>query len=230
MLSATLLFVLLPARAQAETSVTVKPAEVSAALFVAGDVARLSKVPGGTEDLVLEKALQQLYADEPALAPATAEGYIGELKTLLTAPSAPSQASLELMSGNQRIVAMLAALERPSGSPASELQPAARLAVTHLAAVALSGASDIFANAESPMYFEPEADARTNLTYTTFAPATVLRATRELAAVNRPFGEARDALWATASEESVFSEWKELLGESKQVLDSEALKVLREAV
>ena len=229
-LSATLLFVLLPARAQAETSVTVKPAEVSAALFVAGDVARLSKVPGGTEDLVLEKALQQLYADEPALAPATAEGYIGELKTLLTAPSAPSQASLELMSGNQRIVAMLAALERPSGSPASELQPAARLAVTHLAAVALSGASDIFANAESPMYFEPEADARTNLTYTTFAPATVLRATRELAAVNRPFGEARDALWATASEESVFSEWKELLGESKQVLDSEALKVLREAV
>jgi hypothetical protein len=229
-LSTVLLLVVSSARAQAETPVTVQPAEVSTALFVAGDIARLSKVPGGSEELVLEKALQQMYADEPALAPATAEGYVGEMKALLAAPSAPSQASLRLMAGNQRIVALLAALERPSGSPGSELQPAARLAVTHLAAVALSGASDIFANAEEPQYFEPEADARTNLTYTTFAPATVLRATHELAAVNRPFGEARDALWAQASEESVFSEWKELLGESKQVLDSEALKELREAV
>jgi hypothetical protein len=225
-LSAILLLVLLTARAQAETPVTVHPAEVSTALFVAGDVARLSKVPGGTEDVVLEKALQQLYADEPSLAPATAEGYIGEMKALLAATSAPSQASLQLMSGNQRIVAILATLERSSGA----LQPAAKLAVTHLAAMALSGASDIFADAESPMYFEPEADSRTNLTYTTFSPATVLRATRELAAVNRPFGEARDALWAAASEESVFSEWKELLSESKYVLDSEALKTLREAV
>lgn len=226
---ATTLLISPAARAQAETPVTVKPAEVSTALFVAGDIARLSKVPGGTEDVVLEKALQQLYADEPTLSPASAEGYVGDMQALLAAPSSPSPASLELMAGNQRIVAILAALERPYGSPAVELPPAARLAVTHLAAVALSDSSDIFAGAENPKYFEPLADARTNLAYTTFAPATVLRATRDLAAGNRLFGEARDSLWKAASEESVFSEWKELLSESS-VLGAEALKELREAI
>ncbi len=224
-----LLFALAPTQAHAEATVTVGPAEVSTALFVAGDVARLSKVPAGTEDLVLEKALQQMYADEPELAPATAEGYVGDMQTLLAAPSAPSQASLQLMAGNQRILAILAALERPYGSPSVELPAAAKLAVTHLAAVALSGSSDIFAGAEEPKYFEPLADARTNLTYTSFAPATVLRATRELAAGNRRFGEARDELWGKVSEESVFSQWAQLLSESK-VLQAEALKEVREKI
>lgn len=219
-----------PAGARAEAPVTLHPAEVSTALFVAGDIARLSKVPGGTEDLVLEKALQQLYADEPTLAPATAEAYVGAMKALLAAPSAPSQASLQLMAGNQRILAILAALERPYGSPASELPPAAKLAVTHLASVALTGSSDIFADAEEPKYFEPLADARTNLSYTSFAAAGVLRATRELAATNKLFGEARDALWAAASEEKVTSEWAELFAESKHVLDSGALAELRAAI
>jgi hypothetical protein len=217
------------AQARTEVPVTVGPAEVSTALFVAGDVARLSRVPAGTEDLVLEKALQQMYADEPELAPATAEGYVGDMQALLAASTAPSQASLQLMAGNQRIIAILAALERPYGSPSAELPAAAKLAVTHLAAVALSGSSDIFAGAEEPRFFEPLADARTNLVYTSFAPATVLRATRALAAANRRFGEARDDLWAKASEESVFSQWSELLNESK-ALQAEGLKEVREKI
>jgi hypothetical protein len=214
------------AQARTEAPVTVGPAEVSTALFVAGDVARLSKGPAGNEDVVLEKALQQMYADEPALAPGTAESYVSDMQALLAASSAPSQASLQLMAGNQRIIAILAALERPYGSPSVGLPAAAKLAVTHLAAVALSGSSDIFAGAEEPRFFEPLADARTNLLYTAFAPAAVLRATHELAGGNHRFGEARDALWRNASEESVFSQWSELLKESK-VLQSEALKEVR---
>ncbi len=220
-----------PAQAHAATEppVTVHPAEVSAALFVAGDVARLSKVPAGTEELVLEKALQQMYADEPELAPATATGYVGDMKTLLSAAAAPSLASLQLMTGNQRILAILAALERPYGSPSTPLPPPAKLAVTHLAAVALSGSSNIAADAEEPKYFEPLADARTNLVYTSFAPATVLRATRVLAGSDHRFGEARDDIWGAASEESVFAEWSELLHESK-VLQSSALQEVREVI
>ncbi|MHB1537289.1 MAG: choice-of-anchor U domain-containing protein [Solirubrobacteraceae bacterium] len=229
MLTAALLLALGSGEAHAEATVTVKPAEVSTALFVAGDVARLGNVRYGTEELVLEKALQQLYADEPTLAPATAEGYIGDMKAALASSSAPTQASLQLMAGNQRIVAILAALERPYGSPSTSLPAPAKLAVTHLAADALSGSSDVFAHAEQPKYFEPLADARTNLTYTTFAPATVLRATRALAAGNRAFGEARDAIWKKASEESVFSEWKALIAESA-VLQAPALASLRAAV
>lgn len=224
-----LLLALLPVAAHAEAAVTVGPAEVSTALFVAGDVARLSNVPAGTEQVVLEKALQQMYADEPQLTPSAAEQYISDMQTLLAEPSAPSQASLELMAGNQRVVAILAALERPYGSPSAELPSPAKLAITHLAAVALAGSSDIFAGAEEPKFFEPLADARTNLAYTSFAPAAVLRATRELAAGDRRFGEARDALWRKDSEESVFSGWSELLHESK-ALQSEALKEVREEI
>lgn len=223
------LFVLAPGDAHAEGAVTVGSAEVSSALFVAGDVARLSEVPSGTEDLVLEKALQQMYADEPELAPATATGYVEDMQKLLASSSAPSQASLQLMAGNQRILAILAALERPYGTPPTELPSAAKLAVTHLAAVALSGSSDIFASAEEPKYFEPLADARTNLAYTSFSPASVLRATRALAESDKQFGEARDALWARESEESVFSGWRELIGESK-VLKAGALKEVREEI
>lgn len=225
-----LTFVLAPALASAtEAEVSVGPAEVSTALFVAGDVARLSEVPAGNEDVVLEKALQQMYADEPELAPTVAESYVRDMQLALSSPSAPSPASLQLMAGNQRIVAILAALERPYGEPAVSLPPAAKLAVSHLAAIALSDSSNIFAGAEEPKFFEPLADARTNLTFTSFAPANVLRATRTLASANKLFGEARDALWASASEESVFSEWKQLLGES-EVLKSKALETLRKAI
>jgi len=228
---AACLFLLPVAQAHAETeaSVTVGPAAVSQALFVAGDVARLSKVPSGTEELVLEKALQQMYADEPELEPAVAKSYIGEMQALLSSSSAPSMASLQLMAGNQRVLAILAALERPHGNPSVLLAPAAKLAVTHLAAVALSGSSNIAADSEEPKYFEPLADARTNLTYTSFAPATVLRATVQLAGDNHRFGEARNDVWGAASEENVFSAWSELLRESK-VLQSAGLKEIREKV
>ncbi len=229
LLSAALVLILPAARARAEAPIAVSPAEVSTSLFVAGDVSRLSKVPSGTEDVILEKALQQLYADEPSLDPAVAESYVRDMQLLLSLPSAPSQASLQLMAGNQRIIAILATLERPYGSPSTVLPPAAKLAVTHLAALALTGSSDIFAGAETPKYFEPLADARTNLTFAAFAPANVLRATRQLAANDHAFGEARDALWKVSSEESAFSQWSELLHESK-ALGSEALKELREAI
>jgi hypothetical protein len=43
------------AASAAETPVTLGPVEVSQALFVAGDVARLTSIRGGTETLVLER-------------------------------------------------------------------------------------------------------------------------------------------------------------------------------
>ncbi len=218
-----------PGEARAEATVKIGPAEASEALFVAGDVSRLSAVPAGTKDVILEEALQQLYADEPELAPATAEGDISKMEALLEAPSAPSNASLQLMAGNQRIIAILAALERAPESSEGGLPAPAKLAVTHLAADALSGSADIFAKAEVPKYFEPFASARTNLTFTSFSPTHVLRATHQLASRDKLFGQARDALWGKASEESVFSEWRQLLAESA-VLRSPALKALREAI
>ncbi len=221
-----------PVAASAETeTTTLKEAEISSALFVAGDIERLSKVRHGTEELILEKALQQMYADNSELEPGTAKTYIDQMKELLASESAPTQASLQLMAGNQRIIAILTALESPYG-PAKEpnkLPPEAKLAVTHLAAVALASSSDIFANAEIPKYFEPLVDERSNLTFGAFAPATVLRATYHLASENESFAIARDAIWGgkEASEESVKSKWKELFAESKKVLDASALASLR---
>ncbi len=199
---------------------TVEPADVTEALFVAGGVARLTNVRDGTEELILEKTLQQIYADEPTLPPATAEGYIAEMKALLASSFAPSKASLQVMTGNQRVLAILAALKEHDGKLSAELPPAAKLALTHVASVALAGSSNVFANAESPKYFEPLADERSNLLYTTFSPATVLRATWELAQRNPRFGLARDAVWRSKAEESVFSWWPALFGENKALSNS----------
>ncbi len=213
----------------AETPVLLGPEETSTALFVAGDINRLSTPRtqndqlGGTEELVLEKVLQQMYIDNPAILPENAAYEIELLKSLMFCPQAPTQASLGVMAGNQRILAILAALE--SGgycSPAvnlSEAAPETKLALTHLAGVALASSSDIFAKAESPKYFEPLADERNNLIYSSFAPATVLRATRALAARNGFFGVARNLVWEEASQENVFAGARELIFESK-VLES----------
>ena len=216
-----------PALASAEeTKVKVTQQQVSQALFVAGDVARLGDPREGTEQLVLEKALQQIFMDEPGIEPGTAEQYVLDMKQALAWKGAPTKASLRLMAGNQRVLALLAALERPYGEPTAVLPAAAKLAVTHLAAVALTGASEVFANGSGGRYFEPLADARANLLYASFSPATVLRDTRRMAALHQGFGEARDFLWKSASDESVFSEWAGLFAESP-VLSSSAFKALK---
>jgi hypothetical protein len=230
-LSGLVLVLGVPGSASADESVTLTPAQVSQALFVAGDVARLSDAREGTESLVLEKVLQELYAEEPKLAAGTAEYDIADLNAALKSSAAPSHASLQLMPGNQRILAILAALERAFPNPVEPMKEA-KLAVTHVAAIALAGSSDIFANAEAPKYFEPLADERANLAYTSFSPATVLRETTIMAALNQKFGEARDTLWAAASGESVFESvngaWLALLGSS--VLSSPAFSVLSEEI
>ncbi len=205
-----------------ESTIVVTPETLTTALFVAGDINRLSKTGNGTEELVLEKALQQMYIHNPSLPTGQAFGEIRGLKRILECHAAPTPASLQVMAGNQRILAILSALEieviEPSCSSikVAELQEA-KLAVTHLASIALAGSSSIFAQAETPKYFEPAADERANLIYTSFAPAAVLRATRETARHNKPFGSARDALWRAASKESVFAELPALVLENKNL-------------
>ena len=111
--------VLLPtAAARADDANTVKatPAEVSQLLFVAGDVQRLSRNPSGTVDTVLEKTLQQLYRDEPALASDTAVQDIGRLRTAVSsAGEDASEATLAAQPGNQRVVTLLARLSGTNG-------------------------------------------------------------------------------------------------------------------
>ena len=199
------------ASAEEEEEVHLTRQQVSQALFVAGDVARLSDPREGTKQLVFEKALQQIFADEPEIERETAESYVIAMKHALAWKGSPTNASLELMSGNQRVLAILAALERPYGEPTVVLPAAAKLAVTHLAAAALTGASEALAGSR---YFEPLADSRSTLLYTSFSPATVLRDTRRMASSNHAFGAARDYLWKSASGESVFSEWPALFEES----------------
>ena len=214
-------------------SVPVPAKTVSTALFVAGDLTRLSTVRGepgelgGLEELVLQKALQQMYADDSVLEPGEAKEYVEDMEDRLANRNpeypTPTLASLQLMAGNQRILAILAALESPFGSPSKELPKPAKLAVTHLAAVALAGSSDIFAKAESPRFFEPSADERSNLSYSSFAPASVLRETRERAESDTKFGEAWDAIWETASKERVLAHSNATVSNCHELLASKAL-------
>src|SRR5690242_7953543 len=85
------LALIVPTGASAETDpstpVHASAAQVAQYLFVAGDVGRLSQIPSGTEDVVLEKVLQELYAEHPTLPPATAVSDIQGLQTVLSSGS-----------------------------------------------------------------------------------------------------------------------------------------------
>ena len=73
LLTASVIAIGLATNAQAaaapSTPVHLSAAQVAQALFVAGDVTRLSQIPSGTEDVVLEKVLQQLYVENPSARP-----------------------------------------------------------------------------------------------------------------------------------------------------------------
>lgn len=93
------------------TPVHLSAAQVAQTLFIAGDVGRLGQIPSGTEDVVLEKVLQQIYTDNSTLAPSQAVADIQGLQSALTSGSqAISPATLTVMAGNERILAILRAL------------------------------------------------------------------------------------------------------------------------
>src|SRR3954464_3655898 len=88
-------------------TVHASPAEVSRLLFVAGDVRRLSRAPSGTVDTVLEQVLQAEYRSDPSLDPADAAADIDGLRAAVgNGPT--STATLAVVPGNQRVLAILA--------------------------------------------------------------------------------------------------------------------------
>src|SRR5262245_40498472 len=104
------------ARAATPATVHASPAEVSRLLFVAGDVRRLSRAPSGTVDTVLEQVLQAEYRADPGLDPATAAADIDGLRSAVGS-GATSPATLAVVAGNQRVLAILAAFEQAQSAP-----------------------------------------------------------------------------------------------------------------
>jgi hypothetical protein len=183
------------AGAQDASTVHASPRDAARLLFVAGDVRRLSRTPSGTLDIVLEKVLQEEYRNDASLAPADAKSDIETLSRQLDKP-ATSPATLVVLPGNQRILAILAALWQ--SDPAPRVQRA-------LASVADQALAESSASARTlGREFNDAADTVSTLLYGGFSPTATLGASSDLAASNPSFGRARDALWAAASHESVF--------------------------
>jgi hypothetical protein len=179
------------------TPVNLTPTQVAQALFVAGDVARLSQIPSGTESLVEEKILQQLYIADPALGASQAVSDIQGLQATLAGNSAAiSPATLTVMAGNQRILAILRALT--DSGPAQNVSNAIAQ-VDNQALTQASNSDDLHGN-----WFDASADSLDTISFQGFSPANVLAASASLAQANRAFGQARDTLWQAASHESVF--------------------------
>lgn len=86
--AATLTVAPLAAPAHAE-EVTLSAGEVNEALFVAGDIARVSADPSAR---VLEGVLQELYAVRPGLSPAVAAGQIRALESTMDSAAPQGQA------------------------------------------------------------------------------------------------------------------------------------------
>src|SRR3954453_22241009 len=188
------------AHAQTPATVHASPQEAARLLFVAGDVRRLSRTPSGTVDIVLEKILQEEYALDPALAPDQAQRDIQSLGAKLGNDPRTSAATLSAIPGNQRIIAVLAAL--------NGAEPRVQRAVAKVADQALAESSASARNLGRE--FNPAADAVATLLYGGFSPAKALTDTHEEAAKNPGFGRARDALWQATSGESVFDDSKTL--------------------
>ncbi len=179
------------------TQVNLTSGQVAQALFVAGDVARLSQVPSGTESLVEEKILQQLYVANPTLDVGQAVSDIHGLQATLAGNSrAISPATLTVMAGNQRILTILRALT--DSGPGQDVSSA--IAQVDNQALTQASASD----AVNGNWFDASADSLDTIAFQGFAPANVLAASSALAQANKLFGQARDTLWQTASHESVF--------------------------
>src|SRR3954447_15889913 len=166
-------------------------ADVGRLLFVAGDVRRLSRAPSGTVDTVLEQVLQAEYPRDPGLDPAEATADVDALRAAVGS-GATSPATLAVVPGNQRVLAILAAFERVQAAPR------VKRALARVAGRALTESS-------RPI-LDTSADTRSTLLYGSFSPAATLRATADLAAADSAFGRARDRLWAATSQESVFAD------------------------
>jgi hypothetical protein len=195
------------------TPVHLSSAQVAQALFVAGDVGRLSQIPSGTESVVLEKVLQQLYVDTPSLPSSQAVTDIQGLQAALASGAqAISPATLTVMAGNERIVGILHAL---SGSnPPAEVQHAIAQ-VTQQALTAASASTQFLGQP-----FDASADSLDTLSFSTFSPEGTLAKTWTLASTDAQFGQARDTLWKGASHESVSDSTQTLLGENPALQNS----------
>jgi hypothetical protein len=179
------------AHAAPSASVHASPAQIGRLLFVAGDVRRLSRSPSGTVDTVLEQVLQAEYRADPGLDPSDAAADIDGLRRAV-GNGATSPATLAVVAGNQRVLAILAAFEQAQSAPRVKR--------------ALASVADRALTESSSPTFDTSADTRATLLYGSFSPAATLRATAGLAAADPAFGRARDRLWAAASQESVFSD------------------------
>ncbi|MBV8953801.1 MAG: hypothetical protein JO179_06675, partial [Solirubrobacterales bacterium] len=190
------------------TPVHLSAAQVTQTLFVAGDVGRLSRIPSGTESIVLEKVLEQLYVFNPTLSSTQAVSDIQGLQAALSSGSqAISPSTLSVMAGNERILAVLRALS--VSNPSAEVTHA--LAAVTNQALTVSSRSTQFLGQP----FDASADSLDTLSFTAFSPAGTLARSWSLGAGNARFGQARDALWKQASNESVFDSAHTLLGENR---------------
>lgn len=189
------------------TPVNLTPTQVAQALFTAGDVARLSQIPSGTESLVEEKILQQLYVANPTLGVGQAVSDIQGLQATLAGNSpAISPATLTVMAGNQRVLAILRALT--DSGPAQEVSNAIAQ-VDNQALTQASNADVLHGN-----WFDASADSLDTIAFQGFAPANVLAASSSLAQANKLFGQARDTLWQSTSHESVLDGTQALVKEN----------------
>src|SRR3954463_6660295 len=143
------------ARAATPTTVHASSAEVSRLLFVAGDVRRLSRAPSGTVDTVLEQVLQAEYRLDPGLDASDAAADIDGLRGAVGS-GVTSTATLAVVPGNQRVLAILAAFERAPSAPRVKR--------------ALAGVADRALTESSSPTFDAAADTRATLLYGSFAP------------------------------------------------------------
>lgn len=183
---------------RAPANFVVSTDQVRRALFVAGEFGRLQGSPDGLRALVQERLLQELYREQPNLEASDAETIVKAVASTMTA-SGPSDATLASLEPNERILAILAAVQKALSDPASAVG-----GLTGADATALDAAMPVIADraltdsnvaGQPGGVFSATVDESDSLQTGGFAPETVLGNSWQLAQSDAQFAAARDALW-----------------------------------
>ncbi len=208
-----------PPAPAAAAKLTATPVEVRHALFVAGDVDRMSRGARATREIVLERLLQRMYVIAPRLESGTAVTAVRRLAAALPR-RLPAPGALEAQAPNERILTILTALDTPSP------KGVAGEALTQLLRGALIESAD---GGAAGGQFTVSADELATMTDGTFSPSATLADTADLADRVAGFARARDALWGKAARESVSATSAELLARNP-ALRSEQMKPLTDLI
>lgn len=217
--SLALAMALVPAGSAWAETIRLTPTEVRQRLVVAADVNRLQDPAAGTQALLLERILQELYAQNPEMPAAEATASIQQIASAMPPLTPERVATLTSYAFNERLLVLL------SDAVSTGATGPARKALAVVSRDLLFDAKD--AGDAAGRFAVNNGEAFT-LLLRGYAGTDVLLRSVRLADANALFAAARDGIWQEAAGFSISAPQSALL--ELPALQSEGMRALVDAI